>query len=102
MTYQTTSKEHHQAHILFVRRGNLLKTALQEFAFYLILSLMKVVETDVINFLLMPCGLSENLCIFFKWVTGHVRILKHENVFRLLIFQEQSSSQGIQANGEKT
>ena len=61
---------------------------------------MKVVKTDVIYFLLMPFGLSENLCIFFKSVTGHVRILKHENVVRLLIFQEQSSSQGIEPNGE--
>jgi len=37
---------------------------------------------------------------FFKSVRGHVRILKHENVLRLLIFQEQSSSQGIEPNGE--
>jgi len=64
-TYQTTSKEHHQAPALLVRLGDLLKTALQEFAFYSILSLMKVAETDVIYFLLMPFGLSENLCIFF-------------------------------------
>jgi len=65
-TNQTTGKEHHQAHALLVRLGDLLKTALQEFAFCLILSLKKVVETDVIYFLLMPFGLSGNLCIFLN------------------------------------